>query len=220
MKYFIIAIMLMFGLAFAQDAKDLKYSFEHKFFIWKEFVGSPRGKSSSSIGGTSTQYYKDIVALGVPAVPFIMDKMKDNNEEHLWLAIRIITKKWFKKEELEKNNGNYSTLFIKWWDVDFEKTPEIFEGLYSELKELRNKHKEDEVAEKIKSIQNLGVAAIPCAIKKIEAGDLTLIPVLEYLTDGGISVTKIESLDVEKKIAFCSRWWNMNKSSWTLSKQK
>lgn len=55
----------------------------------------------------------------------------------------------------------------------------------------------------------LGVAILPYLMRKIEQGDVGLLKVVSYLTDGLVPEDRGKE--------FCLDWWRRNKESWLVS---
>lgn len=96
-----------FGDAAASSA--VKLLFEKKYSIWKKDLESSReflGDDSGTMMGT----YDDITALGIPAIPFIMEKLHE--DPSLYLALRKITKKMWYWDECKMPADR---ILINWW---------------------------------------------------------------------------------------------------------
>jgi hypothetical protein len=114
-------LILSFGIiskSGSEEKADIKALFEQKYTAWQTFMNSPKKKILSDLTGTSTQYYKDIIDLGIPALPYIIEKMKQDSD--LWVAFFEITKKRFSIEE-RKNNKIYD-LYLTWWNEGYKQT--------------------------------------------------------------------------------------------------
>lgn len=109
--------------------------------------------------------------------------------------------------------------YIKAWRHWFkiagkELTRKGFESKYNDWKKLKVKHSKEHDAVKYlkRKIAQLGIAALPYLIEKIEAGEIDLIDIVSGLTDGEVKreASKSEVL----------KWWEKNKEKWTIFPEK
>ena len=225
---FSIAVALLYlGIvveAQSSEGTDMKTVFEEKYQAWKEFMQSPNSRYLSDSTGLFTQQFKEIVELGVPALPYIFEKMKD--DPILSVAVQQITKKkfhiirtgkdpnerrWSVEEYPDINNVekiHWGKLWLRWWKEDAARTPQQFENLYQEWKKLKEEGKETEAKEKYQRMMDLGIFALPSIMTKIEQGNTEIISAISELTDGKVNknAQKIDCLD----------WWNKNKQKWLI----
>lgn len=159
---------------------------------------------------TRSKYFDDIVELGLPAVPYMMERMQ-RGSMFMSVAIRRITGKQFAEDERpEKWRGGVrdnGRMLVKWWPKARKETPKRFKRLYSEWKELENKGESLEAQKKRREIEHLGVAALPLIMERVEAGDIGLIPMAQKITKGK---TK------GKSQSECTDWWEKNRDQWQI----
>jgi len=202
----LIGIFCYISNAEPQRDENMRVVFEKKYNEWKQFMNSPNSKILSDTTGATTLYFEEIVKLGIPGLPHIINKMEIDST--LWIAVRKITKKWFTEDELEKVGGNISILYLFWWNEGRKQTPQQFEQLYSEWKSLKNEGEEEEARKKYQRIKDLGITTLPYVMEKVEQGEIELIPIVSYLTDDAVKKDLTPSE--------CVEWWNKNKDKWIL----
>src|SRR3954468_23485975 len=82
--------------AAAADQDSTRAQFNVRYETWKTWVHEHRYLSDY----TTCPEYDAMVALGLKAIPFMVEKMEQNPEDfHLEVAIHVITKKRFPKSE-------------------------------------------------------------------------------------------------------------------------
>lgn len=168
----------------------------------------------SNIGSVEkSRHLHDIAELGVPALPYIVEKMKETNGFRLNLPFFIITKKTFEESDYpedpkaRKDARAGNKMVIQWWEEGRKETPQRFSNLYAEWKHLREAGKDKEATSKYYMIRNLGIDALPLIVQKIGQGDSELVPIVAYL-DNDVSSTATVSQVVS--------WWAENRDKLTL----
>ena len=196
--------------------------FELKF---EEFEKNPFLKPDpfSSTLKLDKEKLKEIVNMGVPIIPKIIDNLRKNSSSGV--AITIIT--YLTKIQFEfiydenkciytyndYNNYAYSppvfqkgkvkfdSIWVYWWDSGRKLTPEIFKRKYETYQTAKNSGKEDELEKAYIKLQNMGIIILPNLLEKIESGDKELIPIFKYLSNQ-------KNL---KTVEDCKVWWEENK---------
>lgn len=188
-----------------------KFNMEYQAFI-KAF--NTFDASRSTPGSESRKYLQNIADLGVPVLPCIYDKMKENNEYSKFLKIPFyrITKKHFDKFEWPKGQDSAVEVIISWYTTGRKQTPQRFNQLYTDWKNLKKRGKTNEANAKYQKMCDLGIDALPLIMQQIEKGDKELIPMASYLTDNNVKP--------DTKPSDCLNWWNNNKDEWTLPNTK
>lgn len=191
----------------ADKQQDVKAELEKRIKAWGDYTGKNLYLSDL----TDNKYYRDIIDLGMPVLPYLIEKI----EEGCWPlgdAVTIITKKRFEEYEQPeyhvRDSKSTAAAVAKWWPKARKETPQKFDKLYLEWKNLKNKGKQDEAKEKSLQIDGLGIAALPMIFEKIKLGDTDLVPIIVKLTRGKIKndATAAEYL----------AWWNENKEDWLI----
>ena len=191
----------------ADKQQDIKAELEKRMDAWGKYLEEHPRLSTL----TSNRYYRDIIDLGMPAVPYLMEGIEKGN----WAlsgAIREITRKRFEEYERPADyrggSQDYAKLIVQWWPKARKETPNQFSQRYSQWKDLKKKGKEKEAKEKLEEIRALGVAALPIIIEKVKQGDNELIPIVSKLTD--------VQVDPNANTAQCVSWWQQNKENWLI----
>jgi hypothetical protein len=223
---FSVVVVLNLGVAIGEQSTggtDIKALFEEKYNAWKEYMTSGSGRFMSTMG-TSTPQFQEIIELGVPALPYIFEKMKDDSVM-FFVTEKIIKKKfhpirtgedpnnrrWSVEEFPGINNVekiHWDKLWLRWWKEDANKTPQQFESLYGDWKKLKEEAKETEAKEKYQRMTDLGIFALPSMMEKIKHGNTELIPMVSELTEGKV--------DKNAKKSDCLAWWQKNKQKWLM----
>jgi len=209
--------------------EDVKLLFEVKYNAWRDWLRENKPPTPSSIIYMDDLYdnepYKEIVKLGVPAIPYIIEKQQE--DRMLGYALYQITKwKYHIKRKGEKPSEFVWTveefpdirqkdgppdsrrLWLRWWKEGRKLTEQRFEKLHREWQELKKQEKDEQAKKKYQRIIDLGIAALPSITQKIEQGDTDLIPVVSELTDNKVknNAKKTEYLDC----------WKKNKENWLI----
>jgi len=191
------------------NQEQIEAQLEGKLQAWGKYL--QQNPWSSDL--TGNEYYREIVNLGIPALPYIIEKTRDGCWP-LGDAVTIITKKRFEEYEQPEYNVRDSkttaTAVVKWWPKARKETPQKFRKLYIEWKNLKNQgnEKEKEEKEKLEQIRALGIAALPMIIEKVGQGDNELIPIVSKLTKAKV--------DPNTSISQCFAWWRDNKQKWLI----
>jgi hypothetical protein len=217
-----IFLILRFFVAFClipslNAEENLEEQFETRYQAWKEVCYELRGLSQAGPRFTCNEF-KEIVNLGLPALPYIARKMEyDSNRGLLWKAIEVIAKVKIIGEYDRETNKTVFPQFpelkpgedpmLYWWREGHKLTPSQFNELYSNWRQM--KESDNEEAGKIyQKMINLGLPVIPLMIEKLENGDNDLLPAISVLTDGEISE--------DASPTECIQQWNNNKEKWTI----
>lgn len=199
-------------------SKNPKVEFERKYAVWRDYISSHPEFKVMSIA--TTQYtcpqFTEIVKLGLPALPYIVRKIEEVNDQYLWMAIDKITKvKIYAKYDEVKKETVYpdfpdvkENVYIYWWREGHKSTQNLLEERYAKWKELKMQQKEKEAGAEYQRILDLGIAALPYMVEKVKKGDIELIEEMSELTNGQLKKGTNKE-DVEK-------WWNQNKESWII----
>jgi hypothetical protein len=209
-----IIIALFTVLAFGQNT-DLKNHFESEYKAWKTHVEETPFSSTQG----NNEHMFEIVKLGVPVLPLIIEKMEKKEfgmDFILEVAVHSITKKVFAKEDWPEgtlgDSHTAAAMYIDWWKNGLKNTSNSFNQYYQEWKKYRDEKNVEEAGKKLRNIKNLGIAAIPLMVDKIKKGDLEFIKTISDLTDGNLSANASKDE--------CISWWNKNRDKYTIIKDK
>ena len=229
MRVLLAALVVSFvgGVALAGPSgvvrdEELRTTFEERYGAWREWMAK-YGYSSNSTKFFECDEFRNIVNMGLPVLPLIVEKIGGEEQGARWLgeAVRRITKVKFRAERREDGRGYVfeefpglkpgENVWLRWWKEGRRRTPQRFEKLCKEWKELRAQGKEEEAWEKYQRIRDLGIVALPCIMEKVEADEGWLIPALSYLTDN--AVKPYAGPDE------CAAWWKQNRGNWTIPEE-
>lgn len=177
--------------------------------MWKAYLKWLKEVTSKRIyekDKVKNSYFEAIVRLGVPALPYVIQKIDE--EPVLWRAVRAITKREFDFQELQKAGWDSPALYLEWWKYGRRRTPYLFEKRYKSWKELLKEGEKREPEKQYERIVGLGVGILPYAMERIKEGEVELIGVVSEITDGALP----RNSSTEGAI----RWWLANKKSWLL----
>jgi hypothetical protein len=191
----------------ASQTENMKAIFEEKFEEWKKWVEA-HPLLSTYIGNKP---YYEMIKLGIPALPYMIEKM-EKGRFHLGFAVWRITKKDFERSEWPegKVRGSItrSKMYVYWFHTGRKQTPQRFEKLYNQWKNLKRQNKTEEAEKIYQKMKNLGVDVLPFMIEKFSKGDLELREAISYLTDESFTtkITPEQSL----------KWWWNNREKYTI----
>lgn len=192
-----------------ETKSEIETQLENRLKLWSKYIQENPRLSDF----TGNKYYREIVKLGIPALPYLIYKIEEGGVA-LGDAVTIITKKRFEEYEQPEyivwDSKSTATAVVKWWPKARKETPQKFKRLYIEWKNLKNqgKEKEKEEKEKLEHIRALGIAALPMIIEKVREGDKELIPIVSKLTN--------DQVDPNTSISQCFAWWRDNKQKWLI----
>lgn len=183
-------------------------AFEEKYQAWKTWV-----KNNPLLSDyTTNPKFGEIVSLGPPVLPYIVEKIEKSGDFHLVHAISRITKKQFEKTDWPQgtlgDSITASKMYVQWWKEGRFKTGERFAKLYSKWKTLKSEKKDKEAKETYRQIVNLGIPVLPFLIENVET-EPEFIPAISKLTDRQLPATATGTE--------CKQWWENNKQKWELS---
>ena len=172
----------------------------------------------------------------IRAVKLLIEKFNDEDLEQgftLHECLKKLTRKRdFKKWQYSKDRKKvfipefpvlgvvegpgygYKQYWRYWWQKGQEHTRQRFEAIHSEWRNLKKETEAQKnlARRKFNNMSDLGIAALPFMIEKVQEGDTIFIPVISRLTDGQLkkTATKEDCLD----------WWNKNKGRWLIPFEK
>ncbi|MCX8109440.1 MAG: hypothetical protein N3G20_11625 [Verrucomicrobiae bacterium] len=203
-----VVSMILTASAFIADASDkqIKQRFEEKYQAWRAWVTNHWYMSTF----IRNQQFNEIVALGLPVVPYIVEKIEQNpGDFHLGSAVMLITKKKFAKSEWPLGSlGDSRTaavMYVKWWKEGRFKTGERFAELYRKWKASKADKKDKEAEETYQKIVDLGIPVMPYLVAHVEQQP-ELVSAISKLTDGALPPTATP--------AECNQWWEANKKKY------
>jgi hypothetical protein len=217
---FLFTLCFIVGEVFAQ-ADNLKNLFEQKYQNWVEYIAKPEVMlSSSSDSYVNNEAFNEIVRLGPMVLPYLIDKIRQKEEESKWLPIAIkkiskfkVEAKWDKMQNKFVYNdfpdlAAEENVYVYWWEKERKLIPNRVLKLYNDRQLLKTQKNINGVKQEDLKIKELGIAVLPFLMDKIRDGNTDLIPIVSELTDGKIA----ESSTVVE----CLAWWSKNKSEWNI----
>jgi len=152
-------------------------------------------------------------------LPYVVQKIEENPDEQLlWKAIDEIAKvKIHAKYDEVKNMAVFpdfpdvkpgEDVYVYWCKEGHKQTPQKFQELYSEWRNLGDRRKENQRKSKFVQIHNLGLAAIPVIMEKVREGDKELLLLVSELTGGKV----YPNVTIDQ----CFAWWQQNKEDWLI----
>ena len=234
-KLLFILLILSTLVIFSSQVLSIDFSeeiFEEKYYDWIEFISQPEIEILSYSGPRfECQEFKEIVQLGIPAIPFIIRKIeKDLKGQFLWKAIEEISKTKIEgKYDKIQNKVIFpdypdlkegENIWLYWYYEGYKLTPELYDKYYSLYKETKSKKDPESQKKAIyyyRRIRKLGIQIIPLIIETAKKGDDDLLQLLPYLTNNNISKEKLSKIKSrEERIKYCEEWWKENKEDWTI----
>ena len=185
--------------------------------------------------------FRALYALGVPAVPLMIDKMQQSPDEAYPLAnaVERITQKVFAANEYPVGKvgdlHEEAKLYLAWWATGRKDVRAKFDKFYADLKAAKKDGDNvismdetiyDNVNKKVTiqrnsltpfgeaytGIENLGVDVLPIIFEKVQANDYDLLTIFSDLTGGKGHFNG----KVEKRAMDLVNWWGKNKDKWLL----
>lgn len=225
-------VMAMCYAGWAQETVDARMAFNTLYVEWKEYLRNmpPEVIVHSSLPA-STLYdnepFRKIVALGAPALPYIVDGI--SKDRLLVEAFFRITKwqyhvvrtgnkpqlyRWTIEEfpEMSTTGGPPDRIALcnKWWEEGRFRTGERFAELYGKWKSLKAEKKDKEAEETYQRIVELGIPVLPHLLDKVEQ-EPEFVPAISKLSDGELA-PRAKAID-------CKDWWEKNKQKFELPNQ-
>ena len=204
-------LILLFNMGASGDVTeiDLKAKFNQLYDEWKEW------RCQNTVASTSTTSlpFLKIQKLDPRAIPFIMEKLEnDKGDYELEIAILLITKKNFEREEW--SIGTYGDsftarkLYIEWWNNGRKQTKSKFTPLYSRWKECKKAEDRTETSRISGKLVRLGIDILPFLVEKIKSGDLEAVILISEITSGEVKNDMTGSQVVD--------WWKTHRDRWTI----
>lgn len=214
------------GEAVESKQDSMRVLFQEKHEAWLEYCRRPEVWSRSRGNFfVNNEPFREIIRLGIPALPYLMEKVETAPLEGrlLHYALTAITKKKFhvRRQEIDgqllwtveefpdiepgRSHPDTNILWLRWWREEIKETPQQFEELYQEWKA---QNEPDEAEGAYRKLVDLGVVALPTMVEKVTDGDAAMIPAIAELTDG--------SLAPDVNAAECLVWWEEQADKWII----
>jgi len=227
-----IGVLLVLALhAWPADngaAEDLRSLLDAKYRAWRQHLRARASlhpeRGDPRLYYFDNQAFRQIVELGVPAVPYLVEKVQHDDLVGYALykitGFRWHTSKWPAKEgilwvvdefpDVQQLGGppDAKALWLRWWQQRGKRTPVWFDQRYREWQRLKREGNQDEAKQQYELIVELGLEALPLMVDTMKKGSSDLVPALSRLTNGAVKE--------DANPAECVQWWNDNKDKWTL----
>ena len=211
-----ICVLFVGMLSFCQlfqgqeEYNDTRKIFNQKYQEWLRHINSPE-MLHMSIVGYDHQSMQDIVALGLPVVPIILETMNDSNRDKdsptflLQYALKKITKVQFNNIlEHESTKNRYLTSYWEMWYRHSDRYTKMeFEILIASRRGFDHQQNPELLKEIDRRITNIGVFVLPYLIAEISNGEIGLIPIVSELSD--------KAVPADASAEACQFWWDKNK---------
>ncbi len=189
-------------------AESIDARFEERYATWKAWIATNEFRSTY----TACKEYYDIVALGVPAIPFMIGKMEECFDDfHLSTAVSIVSKREFDKSEwpVEKlgDSKTAAKLYVHWWRVGRFQTGAQFRDLYARWCKFNIERELGDADRVYKQIVNLGIPVLPYLIEIIDKSP-------EFVA--AVSILSGDALPKNASLEETKTWWEKNKEQFTL----
>jgi len=206
----------------SENKGSIRIEFETKYQAWKEYISQSglRFLSRAKPPLSSIPEYQEIIDLGVPALPYIIEKIEQDRIDgrKLFRAVEEIAKvkirgKYDKDKKVVvfpdfPNVKAGESVYVYWWKEGRACAAQQSEKFYQEWKELNQEGKEAEAKAKYQRMIDSGVAALPYMLEKVKQGDVELVPAISVLTDNKVKK--------DAKQSECLEWWEKNKEKWLI----
>lgn len=209
---FILAALLVLETAIptvsvAKPANE-ESRFEQLYNRWIVECRDPRVMATSNSTIYLLPAFKEITAMGFPALPEIIEKLPRN--PMLTQAVFAITKTRVPREiAMEMEDHHKRVAYVKTWWVNADHDAAIrFTKHAAKFRNAKHSAQNQEMTDELKSIQAIGRTALPHLFTSIANGEVEMIPIASALMDGAFPPTATPEE--------CAAWWQANKQKWTL----
>jgi len=211
--YVLILIFTFFSLTVCFGDTRVKDIVREKHDLWNRAMDDLGYWGSDLSKFFCLKEYRDIVDLGLPAIPAIVEL--NEKDPFLSAAIKEITKLKLRVKFISCNKTypDFPKIQIPlhairyWWSTIRPRARFHFDRFYAAWKEAKRTGAED-LPEKFKNVACLGVDVLPFLVEKISQGDTELTELISYLTDG-----EVRSAATPEE---CKSWWEENHAKWTI----
>jgi hypothetical protein len=190
------------------ETRDAPQELERLYAAWKDATHVTPWDSQAA--ARSEEVFDRIVALGIPAVPAIIERM-ERGDTDLARALERITKKCEEPPpggSIVGGSPDATRFYLYWWHEGRSETARRFNSWYNEGQQLKEQGRISEARKRYTHIVGLGLDALPLIVEKVKAGDADLLPMFNTLTDN--------ALGKQPTIASAVAWWEANKDKCTL----
>jgi len=209
----LLLITLAIGPA-AAGADDLRAEFDRRYEAWKHSQKQPQRSFFASL----TKELYDLIELGRPALPYLIEKLENKPDEDFMLVypVLVLTQKLLTMEELEQLIKIYGSpdskvsarAYAKWWKTGRLRSSERFSKYYHAWKRAKQRGDKSTADENFMDIRRLGLDVLPQVMDKIRQGDEGLIPI--------VSIWTSYQLKEGASLKECLAWWEAHGQEYLL----
>jgi hypothetical protein len=209
------SLMLVAISSYASSADtSVEAIFAEKYAAWQHILHSTTATPPPNSRHPLNQPFWDIVDLGAPALPLIIEKVRAGDQTIVH-ALVLIAKVGI-NDEYGLTPGTpltqpYYKYWLQWWDEKRPNSAQLFKARFDAWKLARQQQRLADANAAYESMRDLGIFALPGLTEQIAQGESDLIPMVAVLTNNAI--------DKSATRAQVAEWWNKNKQKWTLPEQ-
>ncbi len=233
------------AISWAADA-DTATVFESAYSDWIAYLGSPEFGPWSDDGHiVRNPQFERIAALGLPALPLIVAKMKEPGPpQFLVYAARAIARKAFPRAAFAGPAGwadhrQEAALWVQWLNGGPDAIASAFEQALGQWREAavgdfvplwttetdydRQMHdtctmgrKLTPAGEAYQTILDHGVAVLPLLAERFRQGDYDFLPIAMSIAGGQPSTPSGKALPAKQRAEAFLAWWDQNKQDWLI----
>lgn len=192
----------------ALHADEVSSRFERAYQQWEIQRMAPEISFRSDMAMYTLPAYKEIVAMGFPALSHVIDKM--GVDPMVAQAVFDITKKRPTREERRNlDHHDYKRDYLRrWWARADTEASERVAHHAGKFRNAKRNGMISEATSEYGELMAIGRTAYPHLFARIAEGDTELIPIVSDLTGGDILPTATPEE--------CAAWWQANKQKWSL----
>ena len=195
--------VLLFTLSASAADQDLRSIFEQRYQAWRSYINKPEILSSCSMAPyVKNKPYEDILALGVPALPLIMEKVSDKGELKSIFMARAAGK------ILKRKNWNEGDRIWIWWENGRQDIPKEVDQYVAAWQEAKKRGDDKQAAEALKKLEGVGILGLPHIVNKLGSGKHDLIAVISHMAGGAVGADASEEQ--------VKGWWMKDKAKWMM----
>jgi len=178
---------------------DLEERFQAEY---QAYLGAPPPDPAWAWNYSSEQlrHLQAMAQMGPGVLPYLIGEARRTHDMNLTLAIGSVSRLslrhagWPGTEDIDSRKE--LEFFIQWWDAGQERTDQMFAEAYAAGDTLK--------------MASLGIAALPRAMEKLEAGDDSMLEVVRKITK------PLVKEDITADAPTCRAWWQANKADWII----
>ena len=218
MKRFIPFFIFLFSpFILSGENTGIQKVFNEQYLAWTDHI-SQIDDQTSPRPFIENEPFKAIVMLGIPAVPFIIDKLgKDKNA--VWLSKALEKILQIKRYESEWDKEKKQFVFNKaldipegvngwiyWWKVDKYKTKERFDTVFRAFEKIQFTKSYTLYKNAYLKLRNEGAVIVPYLMEMVAKKRCSSVYMISVLTNNEVKKTD--------SIGKCLAWWEANKKKW------